>query len=106
MAALVAFSIPFAEATSLPQETAVPSLARTLLSVESLPRFRPVASVGAFISYDRTGGNDDGFSGKYSFLRKDGDALIIAEVTGPGAITRIPHYHGCASPQTACDGSK
>lgn len=62
----------------------------SLLSVADLPRFRPVAHVGMFSSYDRTGGNDDGFQGTYSFLRKDPDGgLVIAEVTGPGAITRI-----------------
>ena len=40
-------------------------------------------------SYDRTGGNDDGFSGKYSFIRKEGDALVIADLKGPGVIYRI-----------------
>jgi hypothetical protein len=65
------------------------SFAPTLLDVQQLPRFRPVAKVGAFSSYDRTGGNDDGFSGKYSYLRKEGDGLVIAEVFGAGAITRI-----------------
>jgi hypothetical protein len=66
-----------------------PSFTPAFLSIEQLPRFRPAAEVGAFSSYDRTGGNDDGFSGTYSFLRKEGDGLVIAEVSGPGAITRI-----------------
>ncbi len=65
------------------------SFASALIKVERLPQIRPVVKTGAFSSYDRTGGNDDGFSGKYSFLRKEGDGLVIAEVTGPGAITRI-----------------
>jgi hypothetical protein len=59
-----------------------------MLDVAQLARFRPV-TVGMFSSYDRTGNNDDGFSGKHSFLRKEGDALVIAELTGPGALTRI-----------------
>jgi hypothetical protein len=59
-----------------------------LLSIENLPRFRPV-KMGFFSSYDRTGGNDDGFTGKYSYLRKEGDGLVIAEASGPGAITRF-----------------
>jgi hypothetical protein len=60
------------------------------MDVNNLPRFRPVAKVGSFSSYDRTGGNDDGFSGKYSFLRKEDDGgLVIAELHGSGAITRI-----------------
>ncbi len=40
-------------------------------------------------SYDRTGGNDDGFSGKYSYIRKEGDKLILADFKGPGVINRI-----------------
>src|SRR5215469_9287639 len=56
---------------------------------ERLARLRPFVKVGSFSSYDRTGGNDDGFSGKYSFIRKEGDALVVAELQGPGVITRI-----------------
>jgi hypothetical protein len=63
--------------------------AERLLDVNALARFRPVVKVGSFSSYDRTGGNDDGFSGKYSYLRKEGDGLVIAELKGPGVITRI-----------------
>lgn len=59
-----------------------------MLDVTQLARFRPV-QVGMFSSYDRTGNNDDGFSGAHSFLRKEGDGLVIAELQGPGALTRI-----------------
>lgn len=67
------------------------SLTATLQDPANLARLREnVASVGMFSSYDRTGGNDDGFSGKYSFIRKEADdRLVLAEVEGPGAITRI-----------------
>jgi hypothetical protein len=65
------------------------SFAPELLNVENLAVFRPVARTGFFSSYDRTGGNDDGFSGKYSFLRKEGDGLVLADVSGRGAISRI-----------------
>lgn len=40
-------------------------------------------------SYDRTGKNDDGFSGKYSYIRKEGDQLVLADWKGPGVINRI-----------------
>jgi len=63
--------------------------ADALQQVGALARFRPVVKVGSFSSYDRNGGNDDGFSGKYSFLRKEGDGLVIAELHGPGVLTRI-----------------
>jgi hypothetical protein len=60
-----------------------------LYRIDHLPRLRSFVKVGSVSSYDRTGGNDDGFSGKYSVIRKDGDALVIAELQGPGVITRI-----------------
>jgi Protein of unknown function (DUF2961) len=60
-----------------------------LSRIDYLARLRPFVKVGSFSSYDRTGGNDDGFSGKYSFIRKEGDALVVAELQGPGVITRI-----------------
>lgn len=41
-------------------------------------------------SYDRTGGNDDGFSGQFSFLRQDADGgYVIFEETGPGCVYRF-----------------
>lgn len=53
-----------------------------------LPQLRSV-TVGGESSYDRTGGNDDGFSGKYSFIRKEGDTLVIADLKGPGILQRL-----------------
>ncbi|MEW6238993.1 MAG: DUF2961 domain-containing protein [Candidatus Omnitrophota bacterium] len=45
----------------------------------------PDAKVEMFSSYDRQGGNrDDG-----GFLRQEGDWYVIAEMQGPGAITRL-----------------
>ncbi len=60
-----------------------------LARLDQLPQLRDTVEVGAITSYDRTGGNDDGFSGKYSFVRQEGDGLVIAELAGPGVITRI-----------------
>ncbi|MBP8131910.1 MAG: DUF2961 domain-containing protein [Candidatus Hydrogenedentes bacterium] len=41
-------------------------------------------------SFDRTGGNDDGFSGTYSYLRQEADgAYVIFEDSGPGCVYRI-----------------
>jgi hypothetical protein len=61
----------------------------TMTDIAELARFRPVERVGMFSSYDRSGGNDDGFTGRYSYLRKEGDGLVLAELTGAGVITRI-----------------
>lgn len=59
-----------------------------LSRLDQLPKFR-TGKIGAITSYDRTEGNDDGFSGRYSFIRKEGDGLVIADLKGPGCITRF-----------------
>jgi hypothetical protein len=63
----------------------LPELSR----LDLLPHFKASAKVASISSYDRTGGNDDGFSGKYSFVRKEGDGFVIADLKGPGIIYRI-----------------
>lgn len=61
-----------------------------LTRLDLLPRLKHATKVGMFSSYDRTGGNDDGFNGTYSFLRKQDDGgLVLAELDGPGVLTRI-----------------
>lgn len=66
----------------------VPGIAE-LYRLDALPAFKRSVKVGSVSSYDRTGGNDDGFSGKYSFIRKEGAGLVIADLKGPGVIYRI-----------------
>jgi hypothetical protein len=46
-----------------------------------------------FSSYDRTGGNNDGFSGTYSKLRSEAGNSVLAEVPGPGIVQRIWFTH-------------
>ncbi len=60
-----------------------------LYRLDLLPVFKRSIAIGAVTSYDRSGGNDDGFSGKYSFVRKEGDTLVLADLKGPGCIYRI-----------------
>ena len=60
-----------------------------LTRLDLLPRLKRSVKVGLVSSYDRSGGNDDGFSGKYSFVRKEPGGLVLADLEGPGAITRI-----------------
>jgi hypothetical protein len=60
-----------------------------LIRVDLLPQFRTNTIVGQISSYDTTGGNNDGFSGMYSYIRKEGNKLILADLKGPGVITRI-----------------
>ncbi len=53
-----------------------------------LPAYRSDA-IEQLSSYDRIGGNDDGFSGKYSYLRMENNEYVIADLKGPGLINRI-----------------
>ena len=50
-----------------------------LKRVDKLPEYRTDSYVEQFSSYDRKWGNDDGFAGTYSFLRKEDNKLVIAE---------------------------
>lgn len=60
-----------------------------VIRLDRLPIFKNSARVASVSSYDRTGGNDDGFSGKYSFVRQEADTLVLADLKGPGVIWRI-----------------
>jgi len=57
--------------------------------IDRLAVLRRSVAVASISSYDRSGGNDDGFSGKYSCVRKESDGLVIADLSGPGIIYRI-----------------
>lgn len=63
---------------------------KQLAHIELLPQYRTGRQMAMISSFDTTGGNDDGFSGKYSFIRKEGaNRLVMAELEGPGIIHRI-----------------
>ena len=55
-------------------DAVVPGISE-LSRLDRLPLFRDSVFVGSVSSYDRTGGNDDGFSGKYSFVAKEDGGL-------------------------------
>ena len=59
-----------------------------LADFSTLPQYRS-GEMNQLSSYDRTGGNDDGFSGKYSFIREEPGGLVIADLKGPGVVNRI-----------------
>jgi len=61
-----------------------------LSSLDNLPRYCGDSKSLQVSSYDRTGGNNDGFAGTYSFIRRDADsALVIFDAKGKGVIHRI-----------------
>lgn len=85
LAAASAFACQKAPETIKAPPVGIEALARPdLLAV-----LDPAATVAMVSSYDRTGGNDDGFSGTYSFVRKEEGGLVLADLEGPGVITRI-----------------
>jgi hypothetical protein len=51
-----------------------------------MAELRPGAVMRQFSSFDRTGGNEDGFNGVYSCLRTTATGCVIAEHSGPGQI--------------------
>jgi hypothetical protein len=60
-----------------------------LYRLDRLPAFKRSVKVASVSTYDRKGGNDDGFNGTYSFVRKEPGGLVIADLKGPGVIYRI-----------------
>ncbi|MEP6728085.1 MAG: hypothetical protein ABJC98_19835, partial [Bacteroidota bacterium] len=62
----------------------------SLYDVSRLPLYMDKTFSAQVSSYDITGGNDDGFSGKNSFIRRNADSsLVIFDVKGAGVINRI-----------------
>ncbi len=63
---------------------------KRLYDIQQLPRYINGSHEWEKSSYDTTGGNDDGFSGRYSFVRKNPDGtLVIFEAAGKGVVNRI-----------------
>ncbi len=62
-----------------------------------------VQAVG-FSSYDRTGGNNDGFNGTYSRIRAEDGNSVLAEVEGPGVVQRIWFTHTSGDRPGLLDG--
>lgn len=90
MVRLVIFAgLPLCEAAAWQPNGGLEELFDTSL----LPRLRPGVVMRSFSSYDRTGGNNDGFSGRFSKLRTEDGNSVIAEMNGPGCIYRIWFTH-------------
>lgn len=60
-----------------------------LKRVDQLPMYRHNQLIEQESSWDRTHGNDDGFSGEYSYIRKEDGHLVLAEFEGPGVLNRF-----------------
>ncbi len=64
-----------------------------LYRLDYLPLLRPGVNCKMFSSYDRSGGNDDGFNGTWSSLRTEDGNSVLAEMNGAGCIQRIWFTH-------------
>lgn len=63
---------------------------RAFYDIASLPDYIDNTICGQVSSWDTTGGNDDGFSGKYSFIKRNADSsLVLFDMKGSGVINRI-----------------
>jgi hypothetical protein len=88
MCVVPGFHLSTSVAWAGPEPPLIPGIEQ-LVRLDRLAEFHRSTQVASISSYDRTGGNDDGFGGKYSFVRKEGDALVLADLQGPGVIYRI-----------------
>lgn len=63
---------------------------RALYDIGTLPSYLDSTISAQVSTYDTTGGNDDGFSGRFSFLRRNEDSsLVLFDIKGGGVINRI-----------------
>lgn len=61
-------------------------------NIADLPAYRDQTIISQISSYDTTGGNDDGFSGRYSYLRRRPDnSLVLFDVNGPELLIVYGH---------------
>lgn len=73
---------------ALAADDGLPGIAE-LYRLDRLAMLRDSTHVASVSSYDRTGGNNDGFGGQFSFVRKEPGGLVLADLEGPGVIYRI-----------------
>lgn len=78
-----------------------------LWDLSLLARLRdPAAQSMGFSSYDRHGGNNDGFNGTYSKLRVENGDSVLAEAEGPGIVQRIWFTHTSGEKPGLLDGKQ
>jgi hypothetical protein len=72
------------------QIISIESELKQIYDISLLPTYRSNSIEAEVSTYDTTGGNDDGFNGTYSFIRRNPDSsLVIFDEKGPGVINHI-----------------
>jgi hypothetical protein len=72
--------LPFICSTELSAADTGISGIQELYRLDRLPVLKESIKVASISSYDRTGGNNDGFGGQYSYVRKENDGLVLADL--------------------------
>lgn len=81
---------PVTNKINVPKDHSLLTELQAFYDLSTLPQLLDSTAVAQVSSYDTTGNNDDGFSGRYSFLRRNADStLVIIDVQGSGVINRI-----------------
>jgi hypothetical protein len=74
----------------LPLKHSLSTELRAFYDISSLPEYFDGTLCAQVSSYDTTGNNDDGFSGTYSYLKRNEDgSLVIFNMKGSGVINRL-----------------
>lgn len=72
------------------QLVTVASELKNFYDLSSLPVYRSNTTVEQVATFDPYYGNNDGFDGRYSFVRRNADSsLVILDIKGAGVINRI-----------------
>ncbi len=73
-----------------PRNFTLASELKNFYDISMLPAYRDGSVESQVSSWDTTGGNDDGFSGKYSYISRNTDScLVLIDIHGAGVINRI-----------------
>src|SRR6478609_3685739 len=84
------FVLFLSQLTYAQQNLQLKDLLKDFYDFSSLRRYLPNAYTAQESTYDRTGGNNDGFNGTYSFVRRNADStLVLLDVKGAGVVNRI-----------------
>src|SRR5579871_662687 len=79
-----------AQKINQPVNLSLKDFLKDLYDISSLPAYASQTYSAEVSTYDRKGGNNDGFEGTYSFIRRNADSsLVIFDVKGKGVINRI-----------------
>lgn len=83
------WSIAACSGNSEDTDTKIPIGIERLTRLDQIYRVPDNVQVVGESSYDRTGGNDDGFSGTYSYLYRDEKGYVIFDRQGPGCVYQM-----------------